>query len=150
MKQNVDALAEAVRERREELGLTQQAAAERSRAIDLKHFDGGTRKKPGLSARSWSEIERALPKKRGAHTQLLLDATLLWPKGTAHAHLHDTPLPSGPPLVPEAAGELESTAVRLENARMRQEIAELRTEVRELAALVRNQLGGHGLFDNGA
>lgn len=128
MNQNFQALSDAVRERRRELGMTQPDLSERSRRLDLEFFPDTTHKKRGLSVRTWSEIERAIEKERRGRTQFLVDATLKWPRGTAHALLYGQALPSGPP--PTSDGR------RVETAKVRAEVAELRVELTELSERV--------------
>jgi hypothetical protein len=134
--QDHDALARAVRERAQDMGVTLAWLSERSRDVDRRHFGGDARKKPGLALGSWSEIQRGLPKDKKPHTQLVIDATLGWPRGTTRAHLYGEPLPSGPPLVPLEEEEVVDAASRADLERVRVEVAELRAEFADLSEAV--------------
>lgn len=146
MQQNWQALADAVADRRRELGVTQPGLAERSSRLDRQHFPDSEYRNRGLSVRTWSEIERAIDKERRPHTQFLIDATLKWPRGTAHALLYDQELPTGPPAIEEehpdtlAAIRAEVDSLREEvdemKRRVRVELAKVQLEVAEMAARV--------------
>lgn len=134
--QDFDALADAVLARRDELGYTQQALADRSRTLDVLHFGGDQRAKPGLSVRTWYEIEAAKPKRKTMHTMKVIDATLVWPAGTTRAILEGRPLPEGDPVDLPTTGtantEVSEAMMRAREARSRAEVAELRAEVADL------------------
>lgn len=150
MEQNWQALADAVKNRRRELGMTQPELTERSRRLDQEFHPDAKVRNRGLSVRTWSEIERAIAKERRGRTQFLIDATLKWPRGTARALLHGEPLPDGPPLTAGEDDPVERAAERASEARTQEQIAALRREVAELAEMVARLVGGQGGFDNGS
>lgn len=134
--QNHGALAEAVRARRIELGLTQEDAAALTERIDREVLHSANhRVRLGISRSTWASIEQSEVVERRAHTQDLLDRALRWPSGTARAYLLGLDLPEGPPaegLVGVTEG-LDGVASRAETARARAEVANLRAEVAELS-----------------
>lgn len=134
-QQDHEALAEAVKNRRVELGLTQEQAAELTQKIDtdVLHSDNH-RVRLGVSRSTWAGIEQADRVERRAHTQDLLDRALRWPSGTARAYLYGLDLPEGPPAegLDSVTGEADMAASRAETARARAEVAELRAEVAEM------------------
>lgn len=134
-RQDHGALAQAVKQRRAELGLTQEQAAELTQRIDTEvlHSDNH-RVRLGVSRSTWASIEQADEVERRAHTQDLLDRALRWPSGTARAHLYGLDLPEGPPAegLDSITGEADTAASRAETARARAEVAELRAEVAEM------------------
>lgn len=132
MEQNWQALADAVKNRRRELGMTQPELTERSRRLDQEFHPDAKVRNRGLSVRTWSEIERAIAKERRGRTQFLIDATLKWPRGTARALLHGEPLPDGPPLTAGEDDPVERAAERAQEARWQLEVAELRAQVAEM------------------
>lgn len=146
VQQNWQALADAVKDRREELGLTQPALVERSRHAHSILWPDSNAPRPGLSVRTWSEIERAVKKVRRGETQVLVDASLRWPEGTAKALLYGDERPTGPPAIddekapdeiaPQWQAELESLRVELDELkrRMRVDLLRLELEVAELKA----------------
>lgn len=98
MNADFQKLADAVRERREGLGLSRRDAVDIAYEVDIDHYDGSKRAKPGISERKWTGIERAEREKPWARTLHLVDAVLRWPEGTARAILHNEELPSGVPV----------------------------------------------------
>lgn len=149
MEENVRALAAAVRERRQELKLSQPDLADRARKIDVEHF-GSTFKSPGLSVKTVSAIENADRRNLSPHTLKMLDAALEWPAGTSRAHLFNEPLPDGGPMVPSEVVRpawVERPSQRVEQAQMREEVATLRREVAEMAEMlagILHRLNGDG------
>lgn len=133
MRQNHEALAKAVRERRAELGLTQEAASEYAAQVDVDRLDGARRKSPGIAVTTWREIERAVDKERRPHTQQLLDWVLRWPEGTATALLYDRDLPDGPPLSMDGDGP-DASALRAQALRDRAEVDGLWLTVADMQA----------------
>lgn len=133
---NKEALADAMRERRDELRLSQDAAAERSRELDLKFLGGGQRTFPGVSLKTWANLEQCKSDRPYPHTLLLVDATLKWSEGTAAALFYGEPLPDGAPPVPDEAPPVEQNSTKAEILRTRSEVAELRAEVADLTSAV--------------
>lgn len=130
------ALAKAVKDRRVELQLTQEEAADLTRKIDVEILHSGNhRVRLGISRATWAGIEQADEVERRGHTLELLDAALRWPKGTARAHLLGLVLPDGPPSVSldSITRGVDEVASRAETARTRAEVAALRAEVAEMA-----------------
>lgn len=137
--QDHHALAEAVRARREELGLSQRAASEKSKRYDTEVYPDKGGKYPGISVTAWAHVEQAKPVNRRPHTLCLVDAVLRWPEGTARAIAEGRERPVGAPvqLPSENNGQGEDDAAsRAEVARALRDVADLRVEVRELAVLV--------------
>lgn len=134
-QQDHQALAGAVRDRRTELGMTQEQAADLTRRIDIEilHSDNH-RQRLGISRSTWASIEQAEEVERRAHTQDLLDRALRWPSGTARAHLYGLEMPVGPPAegLDSVTGEADTAASRAETLRARAEVADLRAEVAEM------------------
>lgn len=130
--QNHGALAEAVRARRIELGLTQEDAAALTERIDREVLHSANhRVRLGISRSTWASIEQSEVVERRPHTQDLLDRALRWPSGTARAYLLGLDLPEGPPA--DGLTGLDGVASRAETARARAEVAILRAEVAELS-----------------
>lgn len=133
------ALAAAVRTRREDLGLSQRVASEKSKQYDTEVYPDKAGKFPGISVTAWAHIEQGKQVNRRAHTLCLVDAVLRWPEGTARAIAEGRDKPSGSPvhLPSDNNGHGEDEAAsRVELATARREVAELREEVAELAASV--------------
>lgn len=130
---NKEALADAMRERRDELRLSQDAAAERSRELDLKFLGGGQRTFPGVSLKTWANLEQCKSDKPYPHTLLLVDATLRWPTGTAKALFYGDPAPDGPPPTPDESPDVEVNSTKAEVLRARAEVSDLRDVVTAVA-----------------
>jgi hypothetical protein len=130
---NKAALAEAMRERRRELRLSQEAAAKKSRELDLR-LRISQRKTPGINLRSWSKLENEQTDQPHHSSLTLVDWTLEWPKGMAAAVFYGDPLPEGPPLKP-ADPENDGASPRAEILRARADIAEMRGQLSELGEL---------------
>lgn len=74
-----EALAQAIADRRRELGLTQQDLSERTRELDPRD--------KGVSPRTIGNIEQVAGTRPQPGTVRLLDAALEWPLGTVEAIL---------------------------------------------------------------
>lgn len=133
---NKQALADAMRERRDELRLSQQAATDRSKELDVKYLGGKQRTYPGVSLKTWANLEQCKSDRPYPHTLLLVDATLRWSEGTAAAIFYGEPLPSGAPPVPDEAPAVEQNSTKAEILRTRAEVETLRAEVADLTSAV--------------
>jgi hypothetical protein len=82
-------LAEAIRARRIELGISQQEASERSKAVDPSR-----RSRPGLSLQRWSELERGMrPYGLRPSSRRSGDLTLCWHEDTTQTILDTGAVP---------------------------------------------------------
>lgn len=90
-KRGRKALARAMKERREELGLTQRRGAEVSK--EKARSKGLPGSKPGIGEVKWGHLETCKPHNPKRNTLLAVDLALDWPEGTASAHLYETELP---------------------------------------------------------
>lgn len=88
----VQVLADAIRERRSELGMTQPDLYERSKKVDPRRLNPGA-KKLGRSVRVWSNLECGRGHVPHPRTMLLVDLTLGWDPGTTHAILTTGEMP---------------------------------------------------------
>ncbi len=125
-----EALADAMRERRRELYLSQRAAHERSKELDVTYLGGDQRTFPGVSLKTWANLEACKTDNPYPHTLVCVDATLDWPEGTARAIFYDEPVPEGPSFRERVATTVpESNGV---DTSMRTEVLQARVEVSEL------------------
>lgn len=103
---HAEVLGEAVRARRQELGLSQEALAELSVKLDPRG--------KGFTSKTVSSIERARRESMHASTMVVLDACLEWPRGTTHALLHGEEPPERPELPADVQQELRDLRARVE------------------------------------
>lgn len=103
---NAQRLAEAVIERRKELGLGQQALAERAAMAGQR-----------ISFQTVRNVESAVQETYRPQTLAALDAGLAWPTGSAARILQggDPPEAAPPPLPAEPADELATRLARIES-----------------------------------
>lgn len=136
VEQDHKALGDAVRGRRENVGISQREASDQSKQYDVEVYPDKAGRYPGISVTAWANIEQAKPVTRRPHTLELVDAVLRWPAGTARAIAYGHDRPDGDPvsLPSESAPDIEAdgTPSRLEVARLRQEVASLRVDVARL------------------
>lgn len=106
------ALGEAIRDRREQLGMTQEQLSAETKRVDERG--------KGLSPRAIGAYERGEIQSMHFSSMEILDAALEWPPGTVRAMLHGSPLPSDSGPVSARLDELES------------QVADLRSDIADL------------------